>query len=504
MAIEALVVGAGPVGLAMAMELTRYGAGVRVIDKAAERTDKSKALVIWPRTLELMNRGGVAAKLVAAGMQATGANVVAGSEELARITLDGVDSPYPYALMIPQSETERVLEEHLLGLGVKVERGMELTGFEQRGEIVVAQLGRPGGGKVETVEASWMLGCDGAHSAVRHGLAMEFEGDTQPSDWVLADLHLEGVPRPNEISIIWHADGLLALFPITPGRYRVIADAGRTRPDQALAGPTLAQIQKLLDERAGGTMRGSDPIWLAGFHINERKVKDYRQGRVFVAGDAAHVHSPAGGQGMNTGMQDACNLAWKLALVHCRGCSAEPLLGSYSAERSAVGDRVLRETGYGTVVAILRGSVKQAIRNRLFGLVMGLEAARAGMAENLTELAIGYPESPLNAGSGGHGGPKPGERAPIRLGERPIGWGSTPRFCLFSDVDGAEELLADFAGLLEPTVRRPFAEGGAWLVRPDGYVAASARKGELSPVRETLSKLQGSRRLERRVQESAS
>ena len=506
MATDVLVVGAGPVGLAMAAELVRYGMSVRVVDKAAARTDKSKALVVWSRTLELLDRAGAGAAIVAAGMKVTAANIVEGEKVLGHIVLDGVDSPHPYALMIPQSETERLLEEHLAGLGVKVERGLELIEFEERGEVVVATVrgisptitsadGSGDHGAPETVEAAWLIGCDGAHSAVRHGLGMDFVGDTQPSDWVLADVHMEGVPQPSEINIFWHADGILATFPITPGRYRVIADVGTTQQGETLQDPTLEQIQKVLDHRGPGGIRVSDPIWLAGFHINERKVKEYGKGRVFLAGDSAHIHSPAGGQGMNTGIQDACNLAWKLALVHRGGCAPEPLLGSYTVERGAVGERVLKEAGYMTSAAILRGPVKQGIRNRLVSLVLAPAPAREAMAENLTELAIGYPESPLNAGSGGHGGPKPGERAPIRPNEELVGSGAVPRFCLFSGAEGAQELLAEFSELLEPTVRRPFAEGGAWLVRPDGYVAATARQSDLGPIRETLARLRGSKRL---------
>ena len=151
--------------------------------------------------------------------------------------------------------------------------------------------------------------------AVRHGLGMQFEGDTLPSDWILADVHLDGVPKPDEVGVFWHATGTLVMFPIAPGRYRVIADVedahggatGRTRQ--------LKTSKAVIDTRGPGGITASASIWLASFRINERKVADYRAGRVFLAGDAAHVHSPAGGQGMNTGMQDACNLAWKLALI---------------------------------------------------------------------------------------------------------------------------------------------------------------------------------------------
>ena len=481
--VDVLVVGAGPVGLTMAAELARYGIRVRIVEKAAERTDKSKALVVWSRTLELMDRMGCAQAFVDAGMKTTAANIVAGDEHIARITLDGVASPYPYALMLPQSETERLMEEHLASLGVMVERSVELTRFEPTQDGVVSTL-RFADGREETQESAWLIGCDGAHSVVRHGLGMQFEGNTLASDWILADVHLVGVPNPGEIAILWHADGVLAIFPIRSDRYRVIANVDskgtKTEGIGLTAEPTLDEVQALLDGRGPGGMVASRPVWLAGFHINERKVKDYRAGRVFLAGDAAHIHSPAGGQGMNTGMQDACNLAWKLALVLREICEPEPMLGSYSAERGAVGDQVLKGAGVTTQIGILRGGFKQSIRNHLASMVFGFSAVREKAAAALTEISIGYPESPLNStGAQVHGGPKAGERAPIRVGERPVGAGDSPRFVLFADAEEeAARLIALYPNLLETEVRAPFQSDGLWLVRPDGYVVVATHDGD--------------------------
>jgi 2-polyprenyl-6-methoxyphenol hydroxylase-like FAD-dependent oxidoreductase len=378
MKVDVLVAGAGPVGLAMAGELARYGLTVRVVDKAAARTDKSKALVVWSRTLELLDRAGAGAPMVAAGFKVKGANITAGSRQVAHISLEGVASPHPYGLMLPQSETERLLEEHLNGLGVQVERNVELLSFVEVEGGIQSTLKHLDGSS-ETVESAWLVGCDGAHSAVRHGLGMQFDGDTQPSDWMLADVHLEGVPVADEVSVMWHADGALVIFPITGTRFRVIADVGKTQSGVAKADPTLEEVQAVLDQRGPGGIKASEPIWLAGFHINERKVKDYRKGRVFLAGDAAHIHSPAGGQGMNTGIQDACNLAWKLALVK-GGCAAEPLLGSYSIERGDVGDKVLKAAGITTAIGILRGEFKQGIRNHLAAMMFGFAPVRAAAA----------------------------------------------------------------------------------------------------------------------------
>ncbi len=297
---------------------------------------------------------------------------------------------------------------------------------------------------------------------------------------MLADAHLTGMPAPGDVNAYWHSDGVLIVFPISPGRYRVIADLGETDPNIVRPDPTLEEVQAILDKRGPGGVKLSDPIWLANFHINERKVGEYRSGRVFLTGDAAHIHSPAGGQGMNTGMQDAINLAWKLAMVTQGSCKDDPVLTSYSPERSGVGDQVLKAAGRFTAVAILQGTVKQAIRNHVASLLMGFSAVRKFAVSAAEELSIHYPESPLN-GRGAHKGPAPeaGHRAPIRADESPIGGGNRPRFAVCGDPDEKfAELAARFPAVLEATLRKPYAEGGLWVVRPDGYVGLAARAGD--------------------------
>ncbi len=489
METQVLVVGAGPVGLTMAAELKRYGQAVRIVDKARARTDKSKALVLWSRTLELLDRAGCAGAFVTAGLKVVGADMIASGKPLGHVDLTDIHSPYAYALMLPQAETERLLEEHLGRLGVTVERSVEMVGFEDDGTAVSAHL-READGREETVRTAWLAGCDGAHSLVRHMLGFGFEGDTLESDWLLADVHIAGAGAPRDaIAIHWHAEGMLVLFPIMPGRVRVIADLGAAPRDHPVD-PTLEEVQAIVERRGPGGMHLSDPVWLSAFRINERKVKHYRAGRVFLAGDAAHVHSPAGGQGMNTGMQDAINLAWKLALV-CRGAS-DTLLDSYSVERSAVGDRVLADAGRLTTVATLRGGAAQSVRNLLAGVLLGLSPVRQAMADTLSETSIGYPDSPLNGASAlGLGGPAPGQRVAPVAGERPFGSGDEPRFALLAArSEATARLLRDFPVLLEREARPPLRKGGAWLVRPDGYVAAVARDAHVGVFAETLRGLQ--------------
>jgi 2-polyprenyl-6-methoxyphenol hydroxylase-like FAD-dependent oxidoreductase len=484
----ALIIGAGPIGLTMAVELQRYGIDFRIVEKAAARTDKSKALVVWSRTLELLERGRLAEAFVAAGRKVTAANFTHGSTRIGHIALTGVDSAYAYALMLPQSETERLLETALEQRGLRVERQVEATTLAADPNGATVTLGHADG-RTEQARFDWVIGCDGAHSVVRHTLGLSFEGETLQSDWILADVHLQNFPIPeSELGLYFHEDGPLAIFPIAPRRFRVVAVRGAAEGPQPHQ-PTLQEVQAVVDRRGPGGVAVTDPVWLSGFRINDRKVRDYRVGRLFLAGDAAHVHSPAGGQGMNTGMQDAFNLAWKLALVAKGVVPDGPLLDSYSIERSAVGDKVLSDAHRLTALVTLRNHTVQAIRNTIGGFLLGLAPVQRHMADDLTEVAIGYAESPLNGPHDG-GGPAPGARVRPIAGQPPFGSGDRPRFTLCAALDTAvESLAARHPHLVDDTIQPPLAAGAIHLVRPDGYVAASAAEGDASGIADYLRKL---------------
>jgi len=450
--IDALIAGAGPVGLTMAAEAARNGLRCRIIDKAPAPTDKSKALVLWSRSLEMLAAMGDARPFLAAGTQAHGASMYSDGRRIARIHFQ-IESPYNFALMIPQSETERLLAEHLATFGLRVEREIELTGFAQQADGVTCSL-RNSAGNIEQVRTKWLLGCDGAHSTVRHALGVEFSGDAEPNDWMLADMQVTGPLPDDELSIYFHQSGLVAFFPIVGKRFRMIADLGVAQPGAAPATPTLADVQRILDERGPGGLTASDPVWLSGFRIHERKVANYRAGRVFLAGDAAHIHSPAGGQGMNTGMQDAFNLAWKLGLVH-HGRAGDALLDSYSVERSAVGDLVLRNAGAMTRVATLRNPIAQKARDTAYRLFSSWRIVQHGLSDTLSELSINYRHSPLSdqhRGVSAHGwllggGVPSGDRAPDgALTVAATGEATT----LFETFRGTRHQLLLFTGV-EPT-----------------------------------------------------
>jgi 2-polyprenyl-6-methoxyphenol hydroxylase-like FAD-dependent oxidoreductase len=378
----------------MAAALDHQGLKCRIIDKVPAASDKSKALVVWSRTLELLDKLGLAETFVSTGMKINGASMYHEGERVVHVQLTGAGSPFGFPLMIPQNETERLLSEHLTSRGVRIERQVELISFGEQADTVVCEL-RHTNGTMETYKVPWMIGCDGAHSTVRHALGLEFSGSAEPNDWILADVHIKGTIANDELSIFWHDKGALVFFPITPTRYRVIADLGMAQGGGKPADPTLEDAQAKVDERGPGGITLTEPVWLAGFRINERKVSDYRHGRVMLAGDAAHIHSPAGGQGMNTGMQDAFNLAWKLALAHKGQGQTEPLLDSYSKERSAIGDQVLKAAERLTALATLRNPIAQFMRNHIAPIVTSFGFVQDKIRDAMCELSINYVGSPL-------------------------------------------------------------------------------------------------------------
>ena len=478
-----LIVGAGPVGLAMAVSLRRLGVPVRIIDRARERSTLSKALVLWPRTLELLDIQGCTGRLVAQGLQITTARILAHGRTLIELDLGSAPSPHPFALMLPQDQIERLLDEELQRLGGVIERSVELLDFTEAEMEVTCRLGGPDG-PVEPVATPWLIACDGAHSTIRHQLGLAFEGASMPAAWLLADTPIEGLD-PAAIAICLETDGVLALVPMKGDRFRVIASLPADAGDDE---PTLEQVAAIIQTCGFPESRPHDPTWLGRFRINERKLAEYRHGRVFLAGDAAHVHSPAGGQGMNTGMQDAINLAWKLALVE-RGQAPERLLDSYSTERSAIGDQVLRNAAALTRAATMRNPLLQQLRDLAASLLGHVDAITERFVLQLTELDLHYADGPLVAASG-HGKPANGHRAPDCLVTEPGGIDGR-LYDLFHDgrfvvlgvgvpnaPDETLAQLARFAVTADPAYR----PGYRYLIRPDGYVAASA-DNEIPPAR---------------------
>ncbi len=481
----------------MALTLHRHGVPVRIIDRAAARTDKSKALVLWPRTLELLDIEGCVDQFVQAGIRGSGARIRAHRGELAHVPFDGLDSPFAFPLLIPQSETERILEQVLADRGVTVERETTLEGFKETGDGVQLTI-RQMSGPQESADTSWLLACDGAHSTVRHALGVEFSGNTLDSDFVLADVHVDGALPHDELSMFFSRDGLLAVFPIIGGRFRLVAEV--TRGGEPGHSPTLSEVQDLLDRRAAIPLRAHDLVWTSNFQINERKVEHYRHGRVFLAGDAAHVHSPAGGQGMNTGMQDAFNVSWRLAMVS-RGAAHSALLDGYSVERSAVGDIVLRNAAAMTRMSGVRNGALQRLRNAAVRTAGKRATFRRRMAEQLSELDIAYPKGPLSIRNPDQApSPSPGDRVRdlnVTLDDgtcatlhEALGDG---RFLLLSVGCDAVDIRPDLKGLARAAKGESgggLCAGFVYLIRPDAYLAMSSRSDRSDRLSAALAALQ--------------
>jgi 2-polyprenyl-6-methoxyphenol hydroxylase-like FAD-dependent oxidoreductase len=469
-----LIVGAGPVGLTMALELARYGVPVRIIDKVQDAEHTPRAVAVWPRTLELLDRSGATADLIPFGNKVTVANLLSGGRPVAALSLDQVPSPYPFVLMVPQYDTETVLRRHLARHGVAPDLGIELLDIEQEADGVSAGL-RGSDGAESTERFAFLVACDGAHSVVRHSLGLDFKGDTMGLDWTQGDFHLSGYPfPPSQMSIFCHEDGPMLFFPMGPDRARIITSLGPTTGKPAVPLDQDA-FQKVLDARGPGGITLTGTVWISAFHINERQVDSYRSGRVFLAGDAAHIHSPAGGQGMNTGMQDAINLAWKLALVSRGIATAPALLDSYDIERRPVGAQVIAASGRMTRMATLANPILEHLRDVAVHLLLGLASVQRAMSGLMAEVSVGYPHSPLNGPS--RGDAPAGSRVRPVEGEVPFGAGDTPLFAACGGA-GAAELASRFPRLVEALPRSSGVEPLISLVRPDGYLAAQVRDAD--------------------------
>jgi 2-polyprenyl-6-methoxyphenol hydroxylase-like FAD-dependent oxidoreductase len=493
--MDALVVGAGPTGLLMGVELARHGLECRVIDRDEHGATESRALAIQARTVEVFDDLGVADEALARGLKAAGVNMWSGSgERLAHITFDAMDGPYPFVLDLPQSETEALLERRLNALGVQVERRTELVGFEQDTDKVTATLGSPTG--EETVRTHWLLGCDGAHSAVRHVLGIGFAGETVDVDWGLADVVVEWPLADREMHMFLSEEGLMAAFPMPEGRWRLICEMGPAG-DGPAPSPDLDFFTETARRRSGESrVEVSDPRWLAAFRVNERQASEVREGRCFIAGDAAHVHSPAGGQGMNTGLQDAYNLAWKLALVH-RGRAPDWILDTYELERRPVATRVVKLTSAMFKAALLRSEAAQRLRDAVIRHLAGLAPVQRRMLHTISERDINYRDSPLVAE---HRrplrAPHAGDLAPdAGPSLRAALHGTAHVLLVFDEQAQPGEIEAAYPGVLETHV---FADrdaheayGGAalCLVRPDGYIGYISGDADEAALRGYLDRM---------------
>ena len=468
MPASVLIVGAGPTGLTAALELSRFDVPVRVVDKRAAPADTSRAIGVHARTLELLHQRGLADELIRAGNPTRGGSVSSGGKRLFELNLGQIDSPFPMLLIVSQVETERVLRAAVERQGVAIEWGVELVGLAREAEGRDAQADpvratlRHADGRLELAEAAYLIGAEGAHSVARSTVGLDFAGHTRAEHYSLGDFHLDGDLPADEFHLFAAEDGFLAMFPLAPGHFRMIASHHPDDPQQGEA-PTLGELQGLYDRRSHVPGRLHDLAWSSRFRINSRMVPHLRAGRCFLGGDSAHVHSPAGGQGMNTGIQDMINLGWKLALV-LKGQASPELLDTYDADRLPVIRDVLSGTDRLTNLIESENPVVRGLFTHLAPWVVGLDPVQHAGAARMSQIGLNYRASPLSAQWGAIGGLHAGDRVP----DIPV------QLCQFQNRKNNLYRLLDQDGFV------------LFLTRPESDEATAACRDEVRPYRDLI------------------
>lgn len=520
---DVLVVGAGPTGLTLACQLVRFGVRCRIIDKQTDRTRESRALAVQARSLEVLQALGLGDVLAGRGRTTTRLMLHVDRGEPPAIDLGNIgraDTRFPYILFVSQADTEAVLVEYLESRGVVIERGVELVTFQADGDSIGCIL-RHRDGREESCRVRYLGGCDGAHSTVRKGTGIAFEGGAYPQTFALGDVEVDGPLESGAIHAFGMGRGFAMFFPLGhPTTWRVMAMEPDGSRDGVPSGPdddvtthelSLAELQAMVDDPTFGSVRLRDPAWLTRFRLHHRQAARYRQGHVFLAGDAAHIHSPVGAQGMNTGIQDAWNLGWKLAMV-VQGRADPQILESYHAERWPVGRTLLRATDrlFGAFAESVSGSRFFMLFRRVMvrGVVAPALSApriRAVAFHFVSQLGIRYRRSPVVTEGQPRlrRGPKAGDRFPdarVQQGRNTswlqqelsgphlllllcgptAAWGQEALSALerrFPDLlvirhltsDNSDSALVDYDG--EALTRLGIDDTGQYLVRPDGHVA---------------------------------
>jgi len=488
---EVLIVGAGPTGLVMALWLNRLGVRVRIIDKTAQPGTTSRALVVHARILEHYDQLGLAEPIIRQGMRMSSANLWLKGRKVARARFDEMGkgiSPFPFALIYPQDAHEEFLVERLRGAGVEVERRTELVGFEDDGRGVQAKIRSPDGGE-ESCECDYVAGCDGAHSTVRDVLKVGFPGGTYGHMFYVADVQAKGPVMNRELNVALDTSDFLAVFPlIEPGHARLV---GLLRDDAVDRNEALTwkEVSQSVVERLGLAVEAVN--WFSTYHVHHRVANSFRAGRAFLLGDAAHIHSPVGGQGMNTGIGDAINLAWKLAWV-LRGGADPGILDTYQCERRAFACRLVDTTDRAFTFVTQDGPIARFVRlhvaPRLIPAILSTNRGPRFMFRTLSQTGINYRGCGLSSGAAGR--LKGGDRLPwVRLGTasdefrdnfeplRSVAWQmhvygeaseEVVRYC-------AEKKFKLHVLPWRPAMERAgFARNAIYLVRPDGYIASAS------------------------------
>jgi len=479
---DVLVVGAGPTGLVLALWLTKLGAKVRIVDKTATAGTTSRALAVHARTLELYRQLDLADAVIAKGHKVPAVNLWVGGGKKATISFENVGADitaYPFLHIFPQDEHEKLLISRLAYLGITVERSVECVGFEDKGDRIVARLRRPDKSE-EVFEASWLAGCDGAGSMARKALGVGFPGGDYNHIFYVADVDASGPPMDGELHVDLDQADFLAVFPLAgQGRARLV---GAIRD---VKHPELIQFEDISPRAIENLKISVGKVnWFSHYHVHHRVAENFRKGRVFLLGDAAHIHSPAGGQGMNTGIGDAINLAWKLRSVMA-GLAPETLLNSYEEERIAFAQRLVHTTDRLFTLASSESRFAGLLRKHVvpiaFPWLAKSEGFRKWLFRNISQLSLSYHDCPLNSGCAGR----------VRGGDRLPWIASVDNHRSLADMRWQIHIYGEAPAELDRWRRQydlpmhvfgwrgeyqkaGLARNALYLMRPDGYVALAS------------------------------
>ena len=500
---DVLIVGAGPTGLVLALWLTRMGVRVRIFDKTAEPGTTSRALAVQARTLELYDQVGIAGAVVDHGRKVSAAHLWVSGKDVARVVFGDLGtglSPFPYPLIFPQDEHERLLVARLADAGVDVERQTELLGFEEAKGHVLARLKRPDG-TVETCQSSYIAGCDGARSPTREALKIQFRGGEYTHVFYVADVDAGGPVMNGEVHVGLDKTDFLALFPLKDeGRARLVGTLrdGAERKHENLTWNDVST--RVLQWMHIDVKRVH---WFSTYRVHHRVADHFRKGRAFLLGDAAHIHSPVGGQGMNTGIGDAVNLAWKLAAVLLANADAS-LLDSYEPERIAFARRLVATTDRAFTGVTSSSGLARLVRLHvvpiLLPLLFNFRSFRRFMFRTVSQTAVNYRESSLSEGRAGaiHGG----DRLPwvIGLSNEVELDNFAPLHSLAWQVHVYGEATAEIKALCHerklplhvfpwtPEAQQAgLRRNAVYLVRPDGYIALADAKASATTITSYLN-----------------
>jgi 2-polyprenyl-6-methoxyphenol hydroxylase-like FAD-dependent oxidoreductase len=494
---DVLIVGAGPTGLMLANQLARRGARARILDRHPGPSRETRALGVQARTLEIYQHLGIAGRALELGKRATGANMWSRGRRAARVPLGDIGrelSPYPFLLILGQDDNERLLGEALRNGGGTVEWNTELVGLRQEPDRVIATLTQPDGTKRE-ISAAWVAGCDGAHSAVRELSGIAFRGAPYEHVFFVADTRITGPMVPDELNVYLWQGGFHLFFPMRgPDHWRlvgIVPPALRGRDDL-----TLDALIPPIRQEAGAALTLQECTWFSTYRIHHRRAERFRDRRCFLLGDAAHIHSPVGAQGMNTGLQDAYNLGWKLALT-ISGRARPALLDTYEIERIPVAERLLSTTDRAFALAVSDSSLSGWVRTRIVPHILAAAMRRKRLQQvafrTISQIGIHYPESPLSETQAGlpDAAPRAGDRFPwLRLKLSANGtaedlFGRLDDTCFTLIVIGQAAPAAGLPALgdmlrtivvpTDPANDAELARAGVptpafYLLRPDGYI----------------------------------